>query len=134
MVALTGDFSETISNTMKTPLSLFTFDHRVQGTLAQQTEKTADNNGTEDEITNIVEATMALKDPDMIDGALILDERKKMMPIQSVRPLRTSTADEYDHSAVGTGANHFHGCACAGCIAAECAFPMLEKGSTRQLW
>ena len=90
MVALTGVLNETIRKNEK-PLSLFTFDHRVQSTLAQQTEKTADNNGTEDEITNIVEATMALKDPDMIDGALVLDERKN----NDANSVRETASDEY---------------------------------------
>ena len=90
MVALTGVLNETIRKNEK-PLSLFTIDHRVQSTLAQQTEKTADNNGTEDEITNIVEATMALKDPDMIDGALVLDERKN----NDANSVRETASDEY---------------------------------------
>jgi hypothetical protein len=128
VLALSRDFKETLSEKMRAAILISMLPPELQNTLVQQADKITDYKTTKDKIIGIVEAKLALKDPDSMD-------------VDAVRPPEEQTpypyVQEHDHcehldiDAMGKGGFQCYRCGGQGHVANKCATPSKGKGKAK---
>ena len=82
VLALQRDFKENLSEKMKPAILVSMLPKELQDNLVQQADKMTDYKTTKDRIISIVEAKMAMRDPDMMDCDQITKKRELQLQPQ----------------------------------------------------
>ena len=125
ILALSRDFGEKISDKMKAAILVSMLPTDLQHTLVQQADKLSDYKSTKERVISIIEAKMALKDPDAMDCDAV---RKSQVDVET--EVDGQENYECDIDVVGGKGGPFcYRCGGQGHIAAKCGTPPPAKGS-----